>query len=167
VAAAQHVIREATEADWPAIWPFLHAIVVAGDTFSYDPAMDERAARAMWMVERPGRTTVAAAPDGRVLGTANMYANRPGPGAHVASGNVMVAAEHEGRGVGRALLADMLAWAGAAGFRGVQFNAVAASNVRAVGLYESLGFTIIGTVPDGFLHPTEGYVGLHVMYHPL
>jgi ribosomal protein S18 acetylase RimI-like enzyme len=79
----------------------------------------------------------------------------------------MVAAEHEGRGIGRALLADMLAWACGAGFRGVQFNAVAASNVRAVGLYESLGFTIIGTVPDGFLHPTEGYVGLHVMYHPL
>jgi GNAT superfamily N-acetyltransferase len=167
VAAAQHVIREATDADWPAIWPFLRVIVAAGDTFSYDPAMDEATARAMWMVEPPARTTVAAAPDGAVLGTANMYANRPGPGAHVASGNVMVAAEHEGRGIGRALLADMLAWARGAGFRGVQFNAVAASNVRAVGLYESLGFTIIGTVPDGFLHPTEGYVGLHVMYHPL
>jgi GNAT superfamily N-acetyltransferase len=167
VAAAQHVIRDATDADWPTIWPFLRVIVAAGDTFSYDPAMDEATARAMWMVEPPGRTTVAAAPDGAVLGTANMYANRPGPGAHVASGNVMVAAEHEGRGIGRALLADMLAWACGAGFRGVQFNAVAASNVRAVGLYESLGFTIIGTVPDGFLHPTEGYVGLHVMYHPL
>ena len=167
MAAAEHRIRDATEADWPEIWPFLHAIVAAGDTFSYDPAMDEATARAMWMVRPPGRATVAVAPDGHVLGTANMYANRPGPGAHVASGNVMVAAEHRGRGVGRVLLADLLEWAREEGFRGVQFNAVAASNVRAVGLYESLGFATIGTVPEGFLHPTEGYVGLHVMYRPL
>jgi L-amino acid N-acyltransferase YncA len=167
VAAATHDIRDATEADWPEIWPFLHAIVAAGDTFSYDPAMDEATARDMWMVGPPGRSTVAVAPDGHVLGTANMYANRPGPGAHVASGNVMVAAEHQGRGVGRVLLADLLEWAREEGFRGVQFNAVAASNVRAVGLYKSLGFATIGTVPEGFLHPTEGFVGLHVMYRPL
>jgi ribosomal protein S18 acetylase RimI-like enzyme len=46
----------------------------------------------------------------------------------------------------------------------MQFNAVAASNERAVALYESLGFAIIGTVPGAFRHPTEGDVGLHVMY---
>lgn len=80
----------------------------------------------MWMVGPPGRATVAVAPDGHVLGTANMYANRPGMGAHVASGNVLVAAEHQGRGVGRALLADLLEWALEEGFRGVQFDAVAA-----------------------------------------
>jgi ribosomal protein S18 acetylase RimI-like enzyme len=79
----------------------------------------------------------------------------------------MVAAEYRGRGVGRVLLADLLEWAREEGFRGVQFNAVAASNVRAVGLYESVGFAIIGTVPEAFLHPTEGFVGLHVMYRPL
>ena len=129
--------------------------------------MDEATARAMWMVGSPARARVAVAPDGHVLGTASMYANRPGPGAHVASGNVMVAAEHQGRGVGRVLLADLLEWAREEGFRGVQFNAVAASNLRAVGLYESLGFATIGTVPEGFLHPTEGFAGLHVMYRPL
>ena len=161
-----YAIRDATDADWPGIWPFLHAIVAAGDTFSYDPEMDEAESRAMWMVAPPGRTTVAVAPDGDVLGTANMYANRPGPGAHVASGNVMVAAEHQGRGIGRALLAEALDWAREQGFHGMQFNAVAASNVRAVGLYESLGFRIIGTVPGAFRHPSEGDVGLHVMYVP-
>src|SRR3954447_19568243 len=75
VAVAAHRIRDATEADWPSIWPFLHAIVAAGDTFCYDPAMDEATAHPMWMVGPPGRTTVAVAPDGQVLGTANMYAN--------------------------------------------------------------------------------------------
>jgi ribosomal protein S18 acetylase RimI-like enzyme len=46
----------------------------------------------------------------------------------------------------------------------MQFNAVAESNHPAVGLYEQLGFTVIGTVPGAFAHPTMGYVGLHVMY---
>jgi ribosomal protein S18 acetylase RimI-like enzyme len=46
----------------------------------------------------------------------------------------------------------------------VQFNAVVESNTRAVGLWESLGFAIVGTVPEAFRHPTNGYVGLHVMY---
>jgi GNAT superfamily N-acetyltransferase len=161
-----YAIRTATDADWPAIWPFLHAIVAAGDTFAYDPAMDEPTARSLWLVPPPGRATVAVAVDGAVLGTANMYANRPGPGAHVASGNVMVDPAHRRRGVGRALLSEALGWAREQRFHGMQFNAVAASNAGAVQLYESLGFTIVGTVPGAFEHPGEGYVGLHVMYCP-
>ncbi|WP_010476366.1 acetyltransferase, partial [Streptomyces somaliensis] len=60
-----------------------------------------------------------------------------------------------------------LRWAKEAGFRGMQFNAVAQTNTHAVRLYEDLGFRIVGTVPDAFRHPTRGYTGLHVMYRPL
>jgi ribosomal protein S18 acetylase RimI-like enzyme len=49
----------------------------------------------------------------------------------------------------------------------MQFNAVVASNTRAVSLWRSLGFEILATIPEGFRHPTDGYVGLHVMYRPL
>jgi hypothetical protein len=49
-------VREATEADWPAIWPFLRQIVAAGDTFAYDGHMDEAEARVMWMLNPPDRT---------------------------------------------------------------------------------------------------------------
>ncbi len=31
-------------------------------------------------------------------------------------------------------------------------------------LWRSLGFTIIGTVPEAFRHMTQGRVGLHVMH---
>ena len=61
----------------------------------------------------------------------------------------------------------MLGWALSAGFRGVQFNAVVESNTHAVALWKSLGFQILTTVPEGFQHPTQGYVGLHIMYQPL
>ena len=156
-------IRDATPDDWPAMWAFMRGIVAAGDTFTYDPEMDEPEARGMWCNEPPGRTVVAVV-DSAVAGTAEMERNRSGPGAHVATASFMVAPEHEGRGVGRALVEDVVGWARGEGYRGIQFNAVAASNARAVGLYRSLGFEVVGTVPGGFLHPVEGYVGLHVMY---
>ena len=49
----------------------------------------------------------------------------------------------------------------------MQFNAVAESNGSAVELYRRLGFSVIGTVPGAFAHPTLGRVGLHVMYREL
>jgi L-amino acid N-acyltransferase YncA len=156
-------IRDATPGDWPAIWSIVHEVVVAADSFPYDPEMTEAEGRAMWMVSSPGRTTVAV--DGaEVQGTANMYANRAGPGAHVASASFMVASVARGRGMGRALVEDALSWARAAGFKAMQFNAVAETNAEAVALYRSLGFSIVGTVPEAFDHPEDGLVGLHIMH---
>jgi GNAT superfamily N-acetyltransferase len=156
-------ICEATPGDWPAIWPIVREVVVAGDTFAYDPEMAEDEGRSLWMVASPGRTTVAVE-GAAVLGTANMYANRAGPGAHVASASFMVAAAARGRGVGRALLEDSLSWAREAGFSAMQFNAVAETNAAAVALYGSVGFSIVGTVPEAFDHPDHGRVGLHIMH---
>ncbi len=160
-------IRDATASDWPQIWPFLHEIVAAGETYAYDPDMTECQARRLWMIEPPGRTVVAVDDGGAIVGTANMYANRPGPGSHVASASFMVDPARAGRGTGRALGETMLAWARERGFRAVQFNAVVESNARAVALWRSLGFEVIGTVPEAFAHPTDGYVGLHVMHRRL
>ena len=49
----------------------------------------------------------------------------------------------------------------------MQFNAVVETNVRAVALWQSLGFDVLATVPKAFAHPAEGLVGLHVMYRSL
>jgi len=46
----------------------------------------------------------------------------------------------------------------------MQFNAVVERNTAAVRLWESLGFEIIGTVPEAFDHREDGLVGLHVMF---
>jgi L-amino acid N-acyltransferase YncA len=163
-------IRDATDADWPGIWPFFREIVTARETYAYDPDLTEDQARELWMTPSSSpraRTTVAVDADGTVLGSANMYPNRPGPGSHVASGSFMVDSKARGRGVGRALCQDMIAWAGRSGFRSIQFNAVVETNAPAVHLWQSLGFRIAGTVPEAFDHPRLGYVGLHVMYRPL
>jgi L-amino acid N-acyltransferase YncA len=161
------LIREATPGDWPAIWPFLREIVAAGETFAYDRDMTEEQARAIWMLEPPGRTVVATGDGGTVLGSAKMNPNHGGPGAHVASASFMVDPAHSGRGVGRALGEHAIEWARRQGYRAMQFNAVAESNARAVRLWKSLGFEVLATIPEGFHHPTEGYVGLLVMYRRL
>jgi L-amino acid N-acyltransferase YncA len=160
-------IREAGADDWPSIWPFWQAIVAAGDTFTFDPDTSESDARSLWLLPPPARAVVATQDGGAVLGTASMYANRGGAGAHIASASYMVNPAHQQRGVGRALVEDSLQWAREQGFLAMQFNAVAASNSSAVRLYESLGFSIVGTIPDGFRHPTLGFVDLHVMLCPL
>jgi L-amino acid N-acyltransferase YncA len=156
-------IRPAGPADWPGIWPIVHDVVTEQQTFPYDPAMTEDEARRGWLVPAPARVVVAADGD-RVLGTANMYANRPGPGSHVASGSLMVAASARGRGVGRALATDMITWAREVGFAAIQFNAVVDTNESAIHLYESLGFTTLGVAPGAFRHPLHGDVGLRIMW---
>jgi L-amino acid N-acyltransferase YncA len=157
-------IRDATPADWSAIWPFFHKIVAAGETYSYDRDMDEPTARRTWMVQPPGRVSVAEDSEGGILGSSSMYPNRGGPGSHVASASFMVDPDRSGKGVGRALGEDMIAWARDSGFRAIQFNAVVESNSSAVALWRSLGFEVIGTVPAASAHPRHGDVGLHVMH---
>jgi GNAT superfamily N-acetyltransferase len=161
------LIREATAGDWPAIWTFMRGIVAAGQTFSWDRDLGEDDARAYWLRPLPARAFVAVSPDGTVLGTAESGPNHGGPAAHVASAGFMVDPAHGGRGVGRALGEHVLEQARADGYRAMQFNAVVASNVRAVALWQALGFEILATVPEGFCHPADGYVGLHIMYRKL
>ena len=163
---AEVIIREAVDQDWPRIYPFFSAIVAAGETYAYPEQLSLEEARSYWMAQPPGRTVVAVEGDS-VLGTTTMGPNRPGRGSHVATGSFMVDPRFHGRGVGRALGTYLLDWARSAGYRGVQFNAVVETNLAAVHLWQSLGFHILGTVPEAFNHAKQGLVGLHVMYQRL
>ncbi|WP_318196316.1 GNAT family N-acetyltransferase [Streptomyces sp. MCL20-2] len=161
------LIREATSEDWPAIWPFFHTIVSAGETLTYPLDLGEEDAEGWWFVPAPSRVVVAVDDAGTVLGTAKMNRNHMGNGSHIASATYLVDPAHSGRGVGRALCQHSVDWARAEGYRAMQFNAVVETNTHAVKLYQSIGFDVIGTLPEGFNHPTEGYVGLHIMHMAL
>ncbi|AXG76454.1 GNAT family N-acetyltransferase [Streptomyces paludis] len=158
------LIREATPGDWPAIWPFFQQIVNDGETFTYPSGLSESAARDLWTQTAPDRTVVAVDDAGTVLGTAKMNRNHQGNGSHIAGASYMVDPARSGRGVGRALCEYSIDWARTAGYRAMQFNAVVETNTNALKLYESLGFEVIGVLPEGFRHPTEGYVGLCILH---
>jgi ribosomal protein S18 acetylase RimI-like enzyme len=49
----------------------------------------------------------------------------------------------------------------------MQYNFVVSTNERAVRLWQSLGFEIVGTLPGAFAHPTLGYVDALVMFKTL
>ncbi len=159
-------IREFADVDWPQVWPIIHEVVQAQETFPYDPMMTEGQARDIWIESPPGLTVVAVNGD-RVLGTAKMGTNRSGPGSHVSTASFMVAADARGGGIGTALLRFALDWARERGFAGMQFNAVVETNHSAVNLYERYGVSVVGTVPGAFIHPAHGRVGLHIMYREL
>ncbi|MGW7418585.1 N-acetyltransferase family protein [Streptomyces sp. NPDC054813] len=159
------LIRAATAADWPQIWPFWHRIVAAAETYGWDPDTSEQAARALWMSPAK-RVYVAEDPTGAVVGSAYLTPNYGGPAAGVANAGFMVNPDRGGLGIGRALAEHVVAEARAHGYRSMVFNAVVETN-PAVALWTSLGFRIIGTVPEAFDHPSHGRVGLHIMYRAL
>ncbi len=152
---------------WPQIWPIIHDVAAAGDTYPYPTDLSEKQAKDIWLEQPPGLTVVALDDSGTVLGTAKMGPNRSGPGSHVSTASFMVGDGSRGQGAGRALGEYAVAWARDQGYRSMQFNAVVETNTVAVNLWKSLGFEVLTTVPEAFLHPTHGYVGLHLMFQRL
>lgn len=149
------LIREASPDDWPRIWPFWHRIVAAGETYTWDPGTSEEDARALWM--SPAKRVYVVEDDGTVVASACLTPNYGGPAARIANAGFMVDPDRAGRGIGRLLAEHVLAEARDAGYRGMVFNAVVETN-PAVRLWSSLGFTVLGTVPDAFDHPgTAGW----------
>jgi L-amino acid N-acyltransferase YncA len=156
-------IREARDDDWPSIFPIFSAIVAAGESYAYPSDLSVNDARTVWMEGEPNRVVVAV-DDGRIVGSAKSGPNRPGRGAHVATASFMVDPNAQGRGIGRELGLNVIAWARAEGYSAMQFNAVVETNVGAVQLWRSLGFDILATVPEAFDSKGHGLVGLHIMY---
>ena len=79
----------------------------------------------------------------------------------------MAAAEATGRGVARAMALHSFEAARHRGFTAMQFNFVVASNERAVRLWQSLGFALVGRLPGAFRHPRLGPTDALVMFREL
>ena len=158
-------IRPATAADWPAMWAIFQAVIAGRDTYTFAPDTPEEAGRAYFL--GPGIRAWVAELDGRIAGMYKLIPNHTGLGDHVANASFMVAADAAGRGAGRAMGEHCLEEARRAGFRAMQFNFVVSTNARAVRLWQSLGFRVVGTLPGAFRHGTLGDVDALVMFREL
>ncbi|MFT3964706.1 MAG: N-acetyltransferase [Sphingobium sp.] len=160
------IIRPACPGDASAIWSIISPVIAAGETYALEPAMTREAALAYWL--GPDKESfVAQDADGAILGTYYLRPNQTGGGSHVANCGYMAAAAASGRGLGRRLCEHSLEVARQRGFRAMQFNFVVSTNERAVALWQSLGFDIVGRLPGAFHHPARGYVDALVMYRDL
>jgi ribosomal protein S18 acetylase RimI-like enzyme len=158
------IIRRKTEGDAEAIWRILAPIIRTGETYALPCDMGRADALAYWMA--PAHQ-VFVAEDGEIIGTYYLRPNHAGAGAHVANCGYIVAPHATGRGVARAMCLHSLERAKARGFRAMQFNFVVGSNAPAVHLWESLGFAVVGRLPEAFRHPTLGFVDALVMFRRL
>lgn len=159
------IIRPARLDDAAVIWAILEPVIRAGETYTLDRGMSEADALAYWL--GADKETFVAEADGAVLGTYYLRANQAGGGAHVANCGYMTSTAATGRGVARAMCLHSIEQAKLRGFRAMQFNFVVSSNERAVGLWQSLGFGIVGRLPGAFDHPALGYVDALVMVRTL
>ncbi|UXN75630.1 GNAT family N-acetyltransferase [Devosia sp. A8/3-2] len=158
-------IRPATEADIAQILAIVAPTPAAGETYAIASDLDDAAVLAYWL----GSTheVFVAEENGVIPGTYYLMANQQGGGAHVANCGYMTAPAARGKGVARAMCQHSLTRAAERGFRAMQFNHVVSTNTRAVALWQSLGFAIVGTLPKAFNHPAQGYVDSYVMFKTL
>ena len=158
-------VRAARAGDADAIWTILEPTIRAGDTYTLPREMSREAALAFWFAS--GHEVFVAEEDGGLVGTYFLRANQAGGGSHVANCGYVTAAHAAGKGVARAMCGHSLEQAKSRGFRAMQFNFVISTNERAVRLWQSLGFEIVGRLSAAFQHPIHGYVDALVMYRLL
>jgi phosphinothricin acetyltransferase len=143
------MIRDATEADLPAIVAITnHAILHTTALWTNTEATIE--SRGAWWRDRvaAGFPVLVAAEEGRVLGFASYGIFRPFEGyLYSVEHSVYVDPGAHGRGLGRALLASVIAHAQAAG-KHAMIGAIEADNTVSLRLHASLGFVETGRLKE-------------------
>jgi ribosomal protein S18 acetylase RimI-like enzyme len=159
------LIWAAAAGDADAIWAIMEPIVRAGETYTLPRDMDKKSALTYWLSAE--HEVFVAEDNNEIVGTYILRANQKGGGAHVANCGYITAVSAPGRGIARAMCAHSLDHARARGFRAMQYNFVVSTNERAVRLWQSFGFEIVGRLPRAFHHPALGYVDAYIMYRDL
>lgn len=157
------IVRAYIPEDIPAMTAIWNKVVEDGRAFPQDETLSLEQAEAFFAQQT--RSAVAVDDEtGEVLGLYILHPNDIGRKSHVSNASYAVRADIRNRGVGRALVSDSQANVAPCGFTGLQFNAVVASNLNAIHLYESLGFERIGTIPGGFRNIDDQLEDMHIFY---
>ena len=158
-------IRQATEADYDAVWEIFEAVVKTGVTYVFSPQTSKQDFKKYWLADY--MTTFVAVEEEKVLGTYIIKPNQIDLGSHIANCGYMVSPAARGKGIGKKLCEHSINFAKESGYLGIQFNFVVSTNVGAVRLWERCGFKIIGTIPKGFRHSKLGLVDAYIMFKEL
>src|SRR5215471_15232780 len=137
-------IGNAVAGDADAVWAILEPVIRAGETYTLPRDMNRESALAFWL--SPNHEVFVAEDNGKIVGTYILRANQQGGGSHVSNCGYITAPHATGRGIARAMCAHSLDRAKQRGFRAMQFNFVVSVNDRAVKLWQSFNFAIVGTL---------------------
>lgn len=147
--AAGVTVRDAVEADLPAITRLYNALIPTTTSTWRDRPADADEMRRWWDAQQAsGRPVLVAEADGRVLGYTTWTAFRPFPGyVHTAELTIHVDGDAHGRGVGRALMDALVERGRAAGVH-VLVAGIDGDNTGSIAFHRALGFVEVGRMPE-------------------
>lgn len=139
-------IRKYNSDDLPEMISIWNEIVEEGIAFPQEELLnDETGAEFFTSQSYCG----VAEDNGNILGLYILHPNNVGRCAHICNASFAVSSDCRGKHIGEKLVKDCMKQGKELGFRILQFNAVVEVNIHAIHLYERLGFTRLGTIPDG------------------
>jgi len=158
-------IRRANLNDHNSLWLIIKQVISAGDTYVFAPDSDRKKMLDYWC--DGDKKTYVAEIENKIVGTFFLKDNFPDLGSHVANASYMTKPNAFGQGIGRAMAKYSLDEAKRLGYKAMQFNIVVKSNVRAVRLWQKLGFEIKGEIPGAFNHKVQGFTNAYIMWKSL
>ena len=148
-------VRTYRPEDLPSMIRIWNQVVEDGEAFPQEETLDDGSGRDFFASQTC--CGVAADAEGTVFGLYILHPNNVGRCGHICNASYAVERGARGLHIGEKLVRHCLLEAPRQGFRILQFNAVVASNTHAKHLYERLGFTQLGTIPDGFRRKDGSY----------
>ena len=159
-------IRKADSADYPAMVEIWNEVVDDGIAFPQLDLLDSNSGAEFF-----GSQTYCAVAEGceshEILGLYILHPNNVGRCGHICNASYAVKSTARNCHIGEKLVMDCLVQGKENGFKILQFNAVVKTNSSARHLYKKLGFTELGTIPNGFLLKSGEYEDIVVYYHTL
>lgn len=151
--------------DEEAFYEIFQDVVDSGSQFPYESSSVEEFHRQFFTGQ--GQVYVCHSLDGKVIGGFYLRANFSGRSSHIANAAYMIRNTYRGKGLGSLLIKASLHLAKDLGFQAMQFNMVLSQNTLAVKLYERLGFSVVGIIPQAVRNPSGNYQDGYVMHRKL
>jgi L-amino acid N-acyltransferase YncA len=147
----------------PMVRELLNAVILEGQTYPQEFPLSEKEFAAYWLVSQ---AFVVRSGD-EILGGFYLKPNFPGRSGHTANAGFIVSPHARGKGIGRLMGETMLHLARQEGFEAVIFNLVFETNVASIHLWKSLGFQVVGKIPQAVKLVNGSMIDALIMHRKL
>lgn len=141
-------VRKYTDNDIDEMVRIWNEVVKEGIAFPQEELLDSVSGKEFFDMQT--YCGIACDNSGKIYGLYILHPNNVGRCGHICNASYAVDSRFRGLHIGEKLVKDCLVQGKEHGFGVLQFNAVVATNTHARHLYERLGFTQLGTIPNGF-----------------
>lgn len=159
-------IRAYEESDLSEMIGIWNEVVKEGDAFPQEEILTYQTGKQFFSSQTYSAVAVNAT-TGQIYGLYILHPNNIGRCGHICNASYAVSSEFRGLHIGEKLVSDCLVQGRRCGFKVLQYNAVVATNIHARHLYERLGFTPLGIIPQGFRMKDGHYEDICPYYYEL